>query len=478
MSIRRERDWHEEEEHERQVKKTKKEANILVLVLCSFMILFGNMMMYSSIYSSMEETIRRSEAAFSRNVNDDRKDWSHFDKKISDRMFYRMFRMHRPCFYSLCTKIEKAVGREGFKSEKYINNLRNLGHSTRISSMYHACKETAGEWVQGELKVAITLRYLAGASYLDLFMAYHVSPDYILVIISEVKREWFCHEKVLPFNYIRDVLGNRSRLETVAQQFGERSGGVLNGCIGAIDGWLVRIICPTRREVKNPGKYMSRKGFFSINVQVICDKKRRILWNYIGAKGSSHDSTVFKNSGLYQHMMKEADTLYENGLYLVGDSAYALRGFMMCPYDHATSGSAEDNFNFFQSSQRIHIECTFGEIYRRFGVFWRPLAGNLKEHRYTIEACFRIHNFIVDYREFLKKQGWEVNDNLDNEELQYSFESYRLEHPFISVGVVGDNLRAPGRPGSDEVYERDRGVVLRDILTHRIKMAGIARPVN
>ena len=111
-------------------------------------------------------------------------------------------------------------------------------------------------------------------------------------------------------------------------------------------------------------------------------------------------------------------------------------------------------------------------------MFWRPLAGNLKEHRYTIEACFRIHNFIVDYREFLKKQGLEVNDNLDNEELQYSFESYRLEHPFESVGVVGDNLRAPGRPGSDEVYERDRGVVLRDILTHRIKMAGIARPVN
>ena len=36
MSIRRERDWHEEEEHERQVKKTKKEANILVLVLLFF----------------------------------------------------------------------------------------------------------------------------------------------------------------------------------------------------------------------------------------------------------------------------------------------------------------------------------------------------------------------------------------------------------------------------------------------------------
>ena len=42
--------------------------------------------------------------------------------------------------------------------------------------------------------------------------------------------------------------------------------------------------------------------------------------------------------------------------------------------------------------------------------------------------------------------------------------------------VLGDNMRPSGRPAADEVFERDRGVALRGIMAHRIKMAGIARP--
>lgn len=458
-------------------KKQKKDVNLLLLLLCSSMIMLGNTLIFCSIYSAMEETVARSEAAFCRCKNNDRKDWSHYNERISNRMFYRMYRMHRPCFEHLCAKIEKSVGKQEFKSESHIQYLRNIGHATPYSSMYHASRGHSGEWIQGELKVAITLRYLAGASYLDLFMAYHVSADHILKIVCDVKRNWFCHKDVCGLDFYRDVLDNPDRLRKIAYEFGEGSGGVLNGCIGAIDGWLVRIICPTRKEAKNPGKYMSRKGFFALNVQVICDKKRRVLWSYIGAKGSSHDSTVLKTSGLYQHLMSLADTLYEKGLYLVGDSAYALRGFMICPYDNAKHGSTEDNFNFYQSSQRIHIECTFGEIYRRFGVFWRPLGGGLKEHRYTIEACLRLHNFIVDYREELKLKGSEVNDDLDSDELEYSLQTFQLEQPFENMGVVlGDNMRPSGRPAADEVFERDRGVALRDIMAHRIKMAGIARP--
>ena len=460
-------------------KKQKKDVNVLFLLFCSTMVIFGSTLMFCCMYSEMDDTIRRSQSALDRKVNKNRKDWSHYDRQISDQMFYRMFRMHRPCFHRLCCEIERAVGKETFKSENYIQHLRDIGPATRISCMYIASRHTSGEWIQGEVKVALTIRYLAGASYLDLFMAYHVSADYVLNIVADVKRDWFCHSKVFPLNFYNDVLGDPHRLKDIASHFGERSGGVLNGCIGAIDGWLVRILCPTRKEVKNPGKYMSRKGFFALNVQVICDKKRRVLWSYIGAKGSSHDSAVLKSSGLYSHLMSLADNLYESGLYIVGDSAYALRGFMICPYDNAKAGSVEDNFNFFQSSQRIHIECTFGEIYRRFGVFWRPLAGSLKDHRYTIEACFRLHNLVVEYREELKMKGVDVNDDLDDRELEYSLETYGLENPFENLGVVlGDSTRPAGRPAMDEVYERERGVALRDIMAHRIRMAGITRPVN
>ena len=43
---------------------------------------------------------------------------------------------------------------------------------------------------------------------------------------------------------------------------------------------------------------------------------------------------------------------------------------------------------------------------------------------------------------------------------------------------MGDNERASGRPNFEETNERNRGVELRDKLSHEIEMAGIARPTN
>ena len=151
---------------------------------------------------------------------------------------------------------------------------------------------------------------------------------------------------------------------------------------------------------------------------------------------------------------------------------------MMCPYDHATKGSLEDNFNFFQSSQRISIECCFGEIYRRWGVFWRPLQGNLEQHQFTIEAAFRLHNHIVNYREQQKENESTDNDEVDDSELQHHFDAYRMENPSVNLGIVTDSSRAPGRPSDNEKFERERGVALRDVLAHRISLSGISRPVG
>ena len=467
--------------------KTKDTTTIAVLMtfLCTTMFTLGGAFMMANLFMSMNDFVHRSEIARNRKTYTGRKDWSHYNERISDKMFFRLFRMERACFQKLCTEVEVAVGRDVFKSEQYIKELRCQKHTNPIASMYLCNQSTSGEWVQGELKLALTIRYLAGASYLDLSLAFHVDPNHILRIVRDVKREWLCHEDVQNIDFYRDVLGNEERLGQIKEDFSRGSGGVLDGCIGAIDGWLVPIFCPSRKEVKNPGKYMSRKGFFSINVQVICDKKRRILWSSIGAKGSSHDSSVFKCSDLYKHLMTISDYLYANGLYIVGDSAYALRGFLICPFENAKKGSAEDNFNFFQSSQRIHIECTFGEVHRRFGVFWRPLEGALAEHKYTIESCFRLHNFIVNYREENKNRATSrgVDCGIDDEdaELAIHYEAFYEDNPFLNMGVVGDNesmeiMRSVGRPPADEVLERDRGVALRNILAHRIKLAGIARP--
>ena len=64
----------------------------------------------------------------------------------------------------------------------------------------------------------------------------------------------------------------------------------------------------------NPGKYYSRKGFYALNVQVIVDKKKRILWRTIGEKGSVHDSKVFNESNLGKFLLETADN-FMAGVY-------------------------------------------------------------------------------------------------------------------------------------------------------------------
>ena len=71
----------------------------------------------------------------------------------------------------------------------------------------------------------------------------------------------------------------------------------------------------------------------------------------------------------------------------------------MTPYDNAMHGTAEDNFNYFHSSSRIVVECALGEIDLRWGILWRPLQFSLDLNCKIIDACMRLHNFIVDFHE-------------------------------------------------------------------------------
>mmetsp|Transcript_2909 Transcript_2909/g.4531 ORF Transcript_2909/g.4531 Transcript_2909/m.4531 type:complete len:204 (-) Transcript_2909:1006-1617(-) len=193
----------------------------------------------------------------------------------------------------------------------------------------------------------------------------------------------------------------------VASKFAVRSSGKFQGCIGALDGWWVRIKKPTLKDgVDNPGDYFSRKGFYCINVQVIVDSKKRVLYRSICSRGAEHDSTAFRNSLLYPVLLSKSKFFQDSHLFFIGDSAYALRSFIISPYDNTLHGEAEDNFNYFHSSARIVVECAFGEICNRWGILWKPLGFSLKHNTQIIDACLRLHNFNVEYCEASKEQVW------------------------------------------------------------------------
>ena len=88
-------------------------------------------------------------------------------------------------------------------------------------------------------------------------------------------------------NYLNDPV----KVRECADHFSKKTCGILDGVFGVIDGYLCMIGKP--RGVSNPAGYFSRKGFFALNLQVICDHKRRVIWISRSNIGSAHDSPCF-----------------------------------------------------------------------------------------------------------------------------------------------------------------------------------------
>lgn len=204
---------------------------------------------YQALIDQLEQIKRRAEYNHSCTPST-RKQWSDIFNKMPDILFRRMFRCSKESYNVLLEKIKEKIDVAVFKSEDWI-----------ITQKIY---QTA---VCGEVKLALTIRMLAGASYLDLLLIYEVS----------VKKLYeFFHECIGWINvtfsfrlvqYLQDE--NTFALTDISDGFSNRSDEIFCGCIGAIDGMAVRIKCPTfsKDDVRDPGNYYCRKGFYALNVQ-------------------------------------------------------------------------------------------------------------------------------------------------------------------------------------------------------------------
>jgi hypothetical protein len=129
-----------------------------------------------------------------------------------------------------------------------------------------------GGFICGEIKLAITLRMLAGGSYLDLGLIFGTVFLYPYAIFCQDIFEWICDDKLVNIsgiNYCKD----EERMNAVARDFADGSNHVFSGCIGAVDGWIVKIRKPWKSDgVLNSKSFYSQKGFYGLGVQAIANK--------------------------------------------------------------------------------------------------------------------------------------------------------------------------------------------------------------
>ena len=376
--------------------------------------------------------------------------WSHVGERISNKQFRRMFRMTRECFSELCSHIKTSIGEREFKSEFYIDT-----YLANTDDMHIAHEKTCGGYISGETKLGLTLRLLAGGDALDLGVMFDIHPRYCVQIMIYVLSKWILKPKIGTIN-MYDYLDDQEAMQKVSDGFSRRSNGVFKGGIGALDGWLVRIIRPCwwRDGFKNITAFFSRKGFYALNVQVIVDDKKRVLWLSYSHKGGSHDSSSFRSTRLYDHLKKMASQLLEKGFFIIGDYAYCIESFLIPPYDNAFPKTSDDDFNFFHSSARITVECVFGEIDMRWGIFRKRLNCKLEHAAIIIEGAMRLHNYLVDYRE----KHLEVNELATD---MVVFHEDLLNSNTIPVQTGNDLGRPQGNMTSEDRFNRLDGNCLR-----------------
>jgi hypothetical protein len=189
-------------------------------------------------------------------------------------------------------------------------------------------------------------------------------------------------------------------------------------CVGIIDGTLV--VLDFRPEAYHEC-YYSRKSVYAINLMVVCDDQKRIIFYLAGWPGSTHDNRVFRNSKLFKNRLE----YFEHMEYLLGDSAYSASSIMVQAFkkNGATSYLPDDqhNFNTMLAEVRIASEHCIGILKGRFGclkrnnIQLRKTKKELKELIEIIGSCVILHNMLLNYDEDSIPNEWydQMVDEID-----------------------------------------------------------------
>lgn len=118
-------------------------------------------------------------------------------------------------------------------------------------------------------------------------------------------------------------------------------------------------------------------------------------------------------------------------------------------------GTVEDNLNYFYSSSCISIEYIFREINVQWGILWRPLIFSIKHNTQVIDACLRLHKFIVDFQEVNQKlTAMQLLEKEIFPEDSIRFLSLNLDLENNGVFSAKQEIQLDGRPTNIDILSR------------------------
>ena len=249
--------------------------------------------------------------------------------------------------------------------------------------------------IPSDLKVAITLRYLAtGALYKSLAYEFRVAHNTICGIIPEVCNailEEFKDECIQPPS-------TKEAWKAVADGYAHRWN--FHHCLGAIDGKHIAL----RKPGKSGSMYFNYKKFFSVVLMALVDSDYKFLWVDIGGPGSSSDAGIFLHSELREVLEgNEVDLPDPEPLpndtepipyFIIGDDAFPLRQWCMKPYSRSNMAREARIFNYRLSRARRVVENAFGILSQKFMCLRVTMPQRPDRVETIVLACVVLHNLI------------------------------------------------------------------------------------
>ena len=243
--------------------------------------------------------------------------------------------------------------------------------------------------------LSVETQVLASSRFLASGCFYQVDADVLGIDKSTVCRvlERFCQALVAKKNDFIKFPFTEAKKNENKEKFYKMSG--FPSCILAVDGFHVRICTPYVDE----DDFVNRKNFHSINVQALTDADCKFADVVVRWPGGTHDSFIFRMSEV-KYYLERNHTRLDQGV-IVGDSGYALRNYLMTPYENPVNRN-QTRFNTTLKTCRSSVDRSIGQLKRRFNCLQSGLRVQPDKACLIIVACVILHNIakLLDEEDF------------------------------------------------------------------------------
>jgi hypothetical protein len=208
----------------------------------------------------------------------------------SDEMFVRQFRVDRVVHAQLVQSLERVYP---------INEAMAI--------------RSSGSCIPHFLRLCITLRILAGASYLDIiwygvdvdnYGVHNLFKDTIMKLDSVIDNINF------PISDDAALSQLASDWETVmVKKYGEISRNYMKGTVAACDGLVIGIHNLRKKDLRRLSKadFYNRKGFPAVLVQAFCDAFCRFSYWMCNWPGATNDITAYRQTTPYIKIVNDQE---------------------------------------------------------------------------------------------------------------------------------------------------------------------------